>query len=90
MHNTQELDSLFKGLVCPVLSCNSVYQEKLCLFAGGANAYWSGCNYPLFTAFLIMNGCAFVLSVAATVVVTAFPLVLSKTPHQAVLGVAYC
>lgn len=37
----------------------------------------------MFTAFLIVNGIAFVLAVASAVVVTAFPLVLSRTPHQA-------
>ena len=37
----------------------------------------------MFTGFLIVNGIAFVLAVASAVVVTAFPLVLSRTPHQA-------
>lgn len=40
----------------------------------------------MFTGFLIVNGIAFVLAVASAVVVTAFPLVLSRTPHQAALG----
>lgn len=39
----------------------------------------------MFTGFLIINGCAFILAVASAVVVTAFPLVLSRTPHQAAL-----
>ena len=51
--------------------------------SGGSNPYWLGCDYPLFTGFLIANGIAFIMSVAAVVVITAFPLVLSRTPHQA-------
>lgn len=50
---------------------------------GGPTPYWLGCDYPMFTAFLIVNGIAFMLAVASAVVVTAFPLVLSRTPHQA-------
>ena len=52
-------------------------------YTGGSSPYWQGCNYPLFTGFLIVNGIAFMLAVASAVVVTAFPLVLSRTPHQA-------
>ena len=37
----------------------------------------------MFTAFLIVNGFAFMLSVASVIVVTAFPLVLNRTPQQA-------
>lgn len=37
----------------------------------------------MFTGFLIVNGIAFMLAVASAIVVTAFPLVLSRTPHQA-------
>lgn len=68
------------------LLCTTPFTKafKACLHVGGSNPPWIGCNYPLYTAFLIVNGVAFVLSVASTVVVTAFPLVLSKTPHQAV------
>ena len=37
----------------------------------------------MFTSFLIVNGVAFMLSVASVIVVTAFPLLLKRTPHQA-------
>ena len=50
---------------------------------GGSNPYWVGRSYPIFTAFLIVNGAAFMLSVASVVVVTAFPLILKRTPQQA-------
>lgn len=50
---------------------------------GGSSPYWVGCSYPIFTAFLIVNGAAFMLSVASVVVITAFPLLLKRTPHQA-------
>ena len=53
------------------------------VLAGGPNPYWLGCDYPVFTAFLIVNGVAFVLSVASAIVVTAFPLLLRRNPHQA-------
>ena len=54
---------------------------------GGSTPYWQSCNYPIFTAFLILNSVAFMLALAAVVVVTAFPLFLSKKPrHAAVLG----
>ena len=42
-----------------------------------------GCDYPMFTSFLVVNGVAFMLSVASVIVVTAFPLLLKRTPHQA-------
>ena len=51
--------------------------------AGGSDPYWASCSYPLFTAFLIVNGVAFMLSVASAIVITAFPLLLNRTPHQA-------
>ena len=74
------------GIHCEYLAAvhQLAYYFVCCLYVGGSNPPWIGCNYPLYTAFLIVNGVAFVLSVASTVVVTAFPLVLSKTPHQAV------
>ncbi len=50
---------------------------------GGSNPYWVGCSYPIFTAFLIVNGAAFMLSVAPVIVVTAFPLILKRTPQRA-------
>ena len=50
---------------------------------GGPSPYWVGCSYPVFTAFLIVNGAAFMLSVASVIVITAFPLLLKRTPHQA-------
>lgn len=56
-------------------------QHGVC--AGGASPFWLGCDYSMFTAFLVVNGVAFMLAVASAVVVTAFPLVLSRTPHQA-------
>ena len=37
----------------------------------------------MFTTFLIVNRVAFMLSVASVIVVTAFPLLLKRTPHQA-------
>ena len=37
----------------------------------------------MFTNFLIVNGVAFMLAVASVIVVTAFPLLLKRTPHQA-------
>lgn len=37
----------------------------------------------MFTSFLIVDGVAFMLAVASVIVVTAFPLFLKKTPHQA-------
>lgn len=37
----------------------------------------------MFTSFLIVNGIAFMLAVASVIVVTAFPLILKRTPHQA-------
>lgn len=66
-------------------SSKSVDFSAFCCCTGGPSPYWLGCNYPLFTAFLIVNGIAFMLAVASAVVVTAFPLVLSRTPHQAAL-----
>ena len=51
--------------------------------AGGPTPYWQGCDYPMFTSFLIVDGVAFMLAVASVIVVTAFPLVLKRTPHQA-------
>ena len=50
---------------------------------GGSAPYWAGCDYPIFTSFLIVNGVAFMLAVASVIVVTAFPLLLKRTPHQA-------
>lgn len=69
------------------LKCFTTLLPKLLpSHVGGPSPYWLGCNYPMFTGFLIVNGIAFVLAVASAVVVTAFPLVLSRTPHQAALG----
>ncbi|KAL3145896.1 hypothetical protein ABBQ38_015264 [Trebouxia sp. C0009 RCD-2024] len=50
---------------------------------GGPTPYWQGCDYPMFTSFLIVDGVAFMLAVASVIVVTAFPLVLKRHPHQA-------
>lgn len=52
-------------------------------FGGGPTPYWAGCDYPIFTSFLIVNGIALMLAVASAIVVTAFPLILKRTPHQA-------
>ena len=59
---------------------------------GGSTPYWQSCNYPIFTAFLILNSVAFMLALAAVVVVTAFPLFLSKKPQHAVAlgGILLC
>ena len=37
----------------------------------------------MFTSFLILDAVAFMLSVASVIVITAFPLILKRTPHQA-------
>ncbi len=50
---------------------------------GGSSPSWAGCDNPIFTSFLLLNGTAFMLSVASVIVVTAFPLILNRTPHQA-------
>jgi len=62
---------------------SSSSSRKRCLHAGGSSPSWAGCDYPIFTSFLILNGIAFMLSVASVIVVTAFPLILNRTPHQA-------
>lgn len=83
-------------LYCAVLHCTASHctvqdpaRAVHCLsdfggyFAGGSTPYWAGCDYPVYTSFLVVNGVAFMLSVASVIVVTAFPLVLKRTPHQA-------
>ena len=88
---TKQLDqNLMQPLSDEGTSSNTITQYvylsdmiKYCACTGGPSPYWLGCEYPFFTGFLIVNGIAFMLAVASAVVVTAFPLVLSRTPHQA-------
>ena len=67
------------------LHCKLCWSDFGGYYAGyaGDSPYWAGCDYPIYTSFLVIDGIAFMLSVASVIVVTAFPLVLKRTPQQA-------